>query len=179
MLCTAFIWLQFCFVTFWQKDFGKKIASKVLMKSTPGFKLPILNAKLWKRGKNLPLCVLSRHCCLLQKRDYRKERVCARVWVKERLSMLFFAPPALLYRHFYSDQWPNVIWKCIKIQTASFYQQYVLKLCHFIERHPPINRWYYWSCYNNNVIFKDSIMIQRFRDMKKAEKHCYKYMFII
>jgi hypothetical protein len=34
--CAAFMCLQFGFVIFWQKDFGKKTAHKMLVKLTPG-----------------------------------------------------------------------------------------------------------------------------------------------
>ncbi len=35
-LCTALKCLQFGFVIFWQKDFGAKVAHKMLVKLTPG-----------------------------------------------------------------------------------------------------------------------------------------------
>jgi hypothetical protein len=36
VFCTPFICLQFGFVIFWQKDFGTKAASKMLVKLPPG-----------------------------------------------------------------------------------------------------------------------------------------------
>jgi len=36
VLCTAYLYLQFCFVIFWQKNIGAKGASKMLMKLTTG-----------------------------------------------------------------------------------------------------------------------------------------------
>jgi hypothetical protein len=35
-LCAPFMYLQFGFVIFWQKDFGTKAAHKMLVKLTPG-----------------------------------------------------------------------------------------------------------------------------------------------
>ncbi len=36
VFCTAFMYLQFRFVIFWQKNFGAKAAHKLLVKLTPG-----------------------------------------------------------------------------------------------------------------------------------------------
>jgi hypothetical protein len=36
VFCAAFMWLQFGFVIFWQKDLGAKAAHKMLVKLTPG-----------------------------------------------------------------------------------------------------------------------------------------------
>jgi hypothetical protein len=52
VFCTAFMCLQYGFVTFWQKDFGTKTAQKMLVKLTPGvFKsqLPVTVALLAPR----------------------------------------------------------------------------------------------------------------------------------
>jgi hypothetical protein len=35
VFCPAFMCLQFGFVIFWQKDFGAKVAHKMLVKMTP------------------------------------------------------------------------------------------------------------------------------------------------
>jgi hypothetical protein len=40
--CAAFMWLQFGFVIFWQKNFGAKAARKMLVKLTP--ELPKVSA---------------------------------------------------------------------------------------------------------------------------------------
>jgi hypothetical protein len=36
VFCAAFMWLQFGFVIFWQKDFGTKATHKMLVKLTSG-----------------------------------------------------------------------------------------------------------------------------------------------
>jgi hypothetical protein len=36
VFCAAFMFLQFGFAIFWQKDFGAKAAHKMLVKLTPG-----------------------------------------------------------------------------------------------------------------------------------------------
>jgi len=45
MLCAAFLYLQFDFVTFWQKKIGEKAACKMLMKFTR-----TVVERLWHKG---------------------------------------------------------------------------------------------------------------------------------
>ncbi len=45
VFCATFMCLQFGFVIFWQKDFGKKAANKMLVKWTPGSMAPRHSAK--------------------------------------------------------------------------------------------------------------------------------------
>ncbi len=51
--CAAFMFLQFRFVIFWQKDFGAKAAHKMLVKLTPGFHLHKYGNRCWTDSRLL------------------------------------------------------------------------------------------------------------------------------
>jgi hypothetical protein len=48
--CAAFMCLQFVFVMFWQKDFGRKAANKMLVKLTPGHQFFALSPESIRHG---------------------------------------------------------------------------------------------------------------------------------
>jgi len=60
MLCAVFLYLQFGFATFWQKDIGTKAPRKILMKLTA----ELNNYKAWI-CISVPLCSgnIAVHCC--------------------------------------------------------------------------------------------------------------------
>jgi len=55
VLCTAFPYLQFGFVTFWQKYIGRKSARKMLMKLTPTL-TKCKSTNMLRIAENVPLC---------------------------------------------------------------------------------------------------------------------------
>jgi len=55
VLCTAFLYLQFGFVTFWQKYIGRKSACKMLMKLTPSL-TKCKSTNILRIAENVSLC---------------------------------------------------------------------------------------------------------------------------